>query len=197
MLLIHGLPQTSVLSAGRIFESGTWAVRFSDLENLKVKTAPAASGQAPLTLAIVSLDGTVLAERDITLSVVAPDGRGIMGAPSAAQATQPDASTAALPVPQSAGSMEDANVLMARGADNLIKGKIHIARLFYRRAAEQGLAAGAMALAQTYDPYELARLNALGGVQPDLEQARAWYERARLLGEAQADGKLKRLAAGR
>lgn len=70
MLLIKGLPQTSVLSAGRVFESGTWALRFRDLQNLSIQTTLTTSGQSPLTLSVVTLEGTVLAQREITLKVV-------------------------------------------------------------------------------------------------------------------------------
>jgi hypothetical protein len=190
MLLIQGLPQTSVLSAGRVFDSGVWALRFGDLQNLTIQTTTTASGQTPLTLSVVTLDGTVLAQREITLAVVS---HGAVAAPreiaAAVRVITPS------PPQDTPPQLEDVNVLLARGADNLIKGKIQVARLFYRRAAEQGSSAGAIAMAQTYDPQELAKLNALGGVQPDLALARSWYEKARELGARDVDGTLKRLSA--
>jgi TPR repeat protein len=99
--------------------------------------------------------------------------------------------TAAPPAPT---GQEGAQALVARGDANLAAGKVPVARLFYRRASDQGWAAGAMAMAQTFDPHELARLGIVGGVQPDAEQARAWYEKARSLGATDVDGKLRRLS---
>lgn len=195
MLLIQGLPRTSVLTTGRLFESGIWAVRFTDLDKLALETTPDLTARMPIALSIVTLDGKVLAERSMMLSIVAaaslPDG----AASSAEATTQAIGPTASLPSPQPVEGMEDVNVLMARGEENLLRGKIQVARLFYRRAAEQGLADGAIALAETYDPYELVLLNALGGVQPDLALARVWYEKARALGSTRAAGRLSRLDA--
>jgi hypothetical protein len=187
MLLISGLPPTSVLSAGRLFASGTWALRLTDLSGLKIETTPNATGEIKLSLSIVTLDGRALSERNMNLSIVQPNTGAI--SPGAEQKSI--LPTAATPAPT---GQEDARALMARGDANLAAGKVPVARLFYRRASDQGWAAGAMAMAQTYDPHELARLGIVGGVQPDAEQARAWYEKARSLGATDADGKLRRLS---
>ena len=81
---------------------------------------------------------------------------------------------------------------MSRATEQLGQGNIAIARNFLRRAAEIGLAAGALGLARTYDPLELGKLGARG-VQPDVGQARQWYERARALGASEATAALDRL----
>ena len=67
-----------------------------------------------------------------------------------------------------------------------------LARPFFQRAAEAGLARGALLLAATYDPYELASKRVLG-VQPNAAVARKWYERARALGAPEAEDRLARL----
>ena len=51
-----------------------------------------------------------------------------------------------------------------------------------------------MALAATYDAAELSRLG-VRGLQPDRAVARRWYERARQLGAAEAEQRLRRLGA--
>jgi hypothetical protein len=51
-----------------------------------------------------------------------------------------------------------------------------------------------MAHAATYDPTELARLS-VRGIQPDMREARRWYDRARQLGAKDADQRLHRLGA--
>jgi TPR repeat protein len=81
---------------------------------------------------------------------------------------------------------------MARGDANVGEGKIHVARLFYRRAAERGWADAAVAMGSTYDPYELPRMKVIGGVQASPDLARQWYEKARALG-ANVDERLQRL----
>jgi TPR repeat protein len=47
----------------------------------------------------------------------------------------------------------------------------------------------------TYDPNELSRWNVIGGIEPNLEEARRWYERARELGAIEALERLQRLGA--
>jgi TPR repeat protein len=66
--------------------------------------------------------------------------------------------------------------------------------MFYRRAAEAGLAEAAFALATTYDPDELGRLKVVG-LRSDPAIARHWYERAHALGFKGADDRLSRLGA--
>jgi hypothetical protein len=191
MLLISGLPPTSSLSAGRLFASGTWALRIADLNGLKIETKSTATGQMQLTLSVVSLDGKAIAERTVKLAIVTPGGG------SAARPT-PDPSavtpTAALPGPTAAEQKPEVRALMSQGDNNLASGKVQVARLFYRRAAEQGYAQGALAMAHSYDPGELARLQVVGGVQPDVALAKQWYEKALALGSAEAEGGLRRLS---
>jgi TPR repeat protein len=69
-----------------------------------------------------------------------------------------------------------------KGRDLFANGNVAAARLFYERAAEAGLAEGALALAATFDSDELARRQVVGGVQPDPAAAWRWYERALELG---------------
>ncbi len=64
----------------------------------------------------------------------------------------------------------------------------------YQRAAETGDAMAALALAETYDPLVLRRLNPRGGITPNVALAHAWYERAKDLGSAVAPERLERLA---
>ena len=70
-----------------------------------------------------------------------------------------------------------------------------MARQFFLRAAQLGLARGALLLAASYDPRELARWGAQG-IQPNLTEARKWYERARELGAPEAEERLARLGGG-
>ena len=82
--------------------------------------------------------------------------------------------------------------LIEKGDEQLAEGSVAAARLLYARAADAGYAQGALALAITYDPNELARLRVVG-IRPDPEMARTWYRKAQLLGASQATERLRRL----
>ena len=64
---------------------------------------------------------------------------------------------------------------MTSGDQAMISGNVLVARQFYQRAAENGLAEGAKALAATYDAAQLARMRHLG-VEPNPELARKWSD---------------------
>jgi glycosyltransferase involved in cell wall biosynthesis len=85
--------------------------------------------------------------------------------------------------------------MIARGERDLADGNVATARQFFLRAAEAGLARGAILLASTYDVHEFARLH-IQGVQPNAQMARTWYQRARALGAGEADALLLRLGSG-
>ena len=81
--------------------------------------------------------------------------------------------------------------LHARGMELLQRGDLDAARKYFERAADAGHAQSALALAETYDPYEFARLKVFG-LQPNLSLARKWYVRAQELG-ANVGERLRRL----
>ena len=82
-----------------------------------------------------------------------------------------------------------------RRADDLIaSGDLAAARLVLRRAANAGDARAAMTLAGTYDPAILEKLGVHGFV-PDVAMARAWYEKAKKFGSAEAPRRLELLAS--
>jgi TPR repeat protein len=149
------------------------------------------------------MDGDLLAEARLALVVT---GEPASSGPAAAivpQAPAPPAEVAPpAPAarPKSAGGApvltpedrERAEKLVARGERELSEGNIASARNFFLRAAEAGLARGALLLATTYDPRELSRMRAQG-IQPNPAEARKWYERARDLGAPEASERLTRL----
>ena len=74
---------------------------------------------------------------------------------------------------------------------NFLEGRIAEARLWYEFAAGRGWAPAAMALAQTYDPFEIEKRGLV--LAPDVEKARYWYRKARDLMNASVDFYLWRL----
>ena len=206
---VRGLPPTVSLSEGYATAPGAWAVPLYALATLQMIVPAGVAGRAELNISLVGEDGTLLADATAVLVVEPP-------APAAqqeskAQAAPLPAATASESKPQaearppapprprapmlSPAEREAAERFVARGEQEIEKGQIAVARQFFLRAAQAGLARGALLLAATYDPRELARWH-VQGVQPSLEEARKWYERARELGAPEAEERLARLGAG-
>jgi hypothetical protein len=85
-------------------------------------------------------------------------------------------------------------LLLKQGERFIAAGDLVTARLVLRRAAEAGNADGALALGMTYDPAMLEKIG-VRGLVADIDQARAWYEKARELGSAEAAHRLELLAS--
>jgi hypothetical protein len=194
---LRGLPATAALSDGHSIAPGAWAVPITRLPKLTILLPESATGQSELSITLVSGDGSVLAEARTTL-VVTPAPPASTAAALSLRASPPSEPSAAAtpplaPAPQlSPAARERALRLVKKGDAQLAEGGIAQARLLYERAAEAGLAQGAMAMAATYDPVELQNLGARG-LQPDRAAARRWYERARQLGASEAEERLRRL----
>jgi hypothetical protein len=71
-------------------------------------------------------------------------------------------------------------------------GNILAARLVLKKAADADSAEAALALAMTYDPFELQNLR-VRDVLPDEDAARYWYQKAKDLGSTEARIRLNRL----
>ena len=97
----------------------------------------------------------------------------------------------AAPPSQSQSPERALTQLHAKGMELLQRGDLDAARKYFERAADAGHAQSALALAETYDPYEFARLKVFG-LQPNLSLARKWYVRAQELG-ANVGERLRRL----
>jgi len=195
-----------------VIGAGSWAVPISALPDLKISLPATTAGRSEVTILLVAVDGAVLGESKTALSVgpaataAAPRERsaGPPGGASMLRAGVPvdlapsrQETTAAAPpiVPRSQSpDRERAMRLLVKGNEQLDEGNVSAARLFFERAADAGLAEGAMALAATFDATELGRRN-VRGIKPDSKLARQWYERARQLGAGDAEERLRRLGA--
>ncbi len=213
---IRGIPAVATLSEGHSIAPGSWAVPLSVLPNLRISIPVGVSGKSEITIALVQIDGTVLAEARATLVVAAaeliapaqptaPRERSVASVgnpPAPLEASPPPASKPAVPAasPPPAKAPAPLTVDQKRALSFIVRGRaqaqqghIAAARLFYQRAADAELAEGALALAGTYDPVELASMG-VAGVQPDVATARRWYEKARELGAREAEERLRRLS---
>jgi TPR repeat protein len=121
------------------------------------------------------------------LTFYAPTEQTGANRPSAAEpAARPDAATAPAPV--------NAQQLLQRADTYLRNGKPEDARLVLEQAARAGSGVAALTLGAMYDPGRVAQFANLG-IKADPTVARAWYERAKDLGVAEANDRLAELAA--
>jgi hypothetical protein len=102
----------------------------------------------------------------------------------------PQAAPARVSSPAERVDAEQVTMLINRGMEYLKSGDFPSARLLLKRAAEAGSPGAALMLGATFDPLFLPRLST-NGIEPDLAQARRWYEKALELG---ADGASQLLA---
>jgi hypothetical protein len=183
---IRGLPPAAALSDGYSIAPGAWAVPLVALPTLSIILPAGPQSESRVTITLVSVEGQILAETTMVLTVSppAPDSTSL------GQAFRPGAA----PLPQSSSERERVLWLHAKGIEQLERGNVFAARKFFERAVEGGLAQSAVALAGTYDPDELAKMKVVG-LQPNVEEARKWYEKARELGAFEAAEHLRRLGA--
>jgi TPR repeat protein len=172
-VVIGGLAPGSALSAGRREGPNTWRLAVEELAGTAITPPRGFVGTMALTLELHLADHTVADRKGLQLEW---SGRS----PAASQPRQHDADEIAM--------------MMKSGADLMANGDISAARLMYQRAAEAGDAMAALALAETYDPLVLRRVNPKGGITPDVALAHTWYEKAKDLGSAVAPERLERLA---
>ena len=175
-VVIGGLAPGSALSAGRQEGPNTWRLAVEELAGTAITPPRGFVGTMALTLELHLADNTVADRKGLQLEW---SGKSVL-APAASQPRQHDADEIAL--------------MMKSGAELMANGDISAARLMYQRAAEAGDAMAALALAETYDPLVLRRLNPKGGITPDIALAHTWYEKAKDLGSAVAPERLERLA---
>ncbi len=175
-VVIGGLAPGSALSAGTQEGPDTWRLSVEELAGTAITPPRGFVGTMALTLELHLADNTVADRKGLQLEW---SGKSVL-APAASQPRQHDADEIAL--------------MMKSGAELIANGDISAARLMYQRAAEAGDAMAALALAETYDPLLLRRLNPKGGITPDVALALTWYEKAKDLGSAVAPERLERLA---
>jgi hypothetical protein len=201
---VRGLPPIAALSEGYWIAPGSWAVPLRALADLKIMLPASVEGRADVTVSLITIDASPLAEARTTFIVSPPPRNSAQPSienPTAARIPQPPPAEQRERSPQPVSSRalapgpadhERALHLLKKGEEQLAKGLVAPARLLFERAADLGLARAAMALAATYDATEYPLRN-IKGIAPDAREARRWYERAHQLGVEGADAALRRL----
>jgi hypothetical protein len=180
LVLIRGLPKHSLLTQGRAFGPGVWAIS-PESKRLRVILGKDVSGRIPITITLVTLNGDVLANAKTELAVGRQDSIAVITEPAKK--------------PLSPEAEKRLHYLIEKGNESLKVGRVTAARLFYKRAAEKGSPKAALALGGTYDAHELRYVKVFGGIQPNAKLARKWYTLAQRLGASEAKARLKRLSS--
>jgi hypothetical protein len=187
VLLVRGLTPEMRISEGRAFGTGVWVIPLAGIAKLKISVPANARKGAILDVSLATLEGKTLAQRRLT-AVIAP-----AEVPTSTQSTATTPAPAPL-APLSPKERETALLLVQKGDEHMKLGNPLNARQFYQRATERGLPEAAMALGATYDPVELAQYQGIVTVQPDVNLARKWYEKASELGDRSAAARIQRLS---
>src|SRR5215831_17474964 len=72
---VRGLPPTAALTEGYSIAPGSWAVSLAALPELKIMLPAGTTGRSEITVTLVSIDGSVLAESKSTLAISAASQR--------------------------------------------------------------------------------------------------------------------------
>ncbi len=169
-IAIRALPEGTVLSQGRPYAEGEWTLRPDEIGDLRLMLPPGAVGKSELRIELVAADGSVLAGATTRLDIEADP-------------------TSELILREESNRVAN---LIEHGHKMIDVGYFAGARAYFRRAAEAGSGDAALQLGATYDPEFIGRIGA-HGIKADLNEARAWYERARQLGVESAEEKLRAL----
>jgi hypothetical protein len=148
-------------------------------------SSAAAARPVPLLPVVTHVTAPIRASEPASLRAIAIDTAPARQAPDLP-----------LPPPQRLVPLQhlwDSVARMKLGAELMAAGDVAAARTMFEGVAEAGDAAGAFALAETYDPAVLRAMPLRGGITPDVGLARRWYEKARDLGSSSAPERLARL----
>ena len=142
-------------------------------------------GEADDYNSMMAARNRVLPEDDMLPKAAAPPA--VVETPTAAVETPP----AVEPVREL--DAETIKALMHQGQQLVAAGDLASARLVFRRAAEAGDAAAALAMGAAFDPTVLAQIG-VHGTSADVDKARSWYEKAKRFGSPDALRRLEILA---
>jgi TPR repeat protein len=196
IVLIRGLPSSIALTVGRSFESGVWGVKPSELPKLSVNSLGGTGLTSKLSVSVVTLDGTILAESSINLVVVPQWDQDTTQSIASNQKQVKTAFTDTGKKSLQISQQDKARIatLLQKGNEYFKIGSVIIARGFYTKAAELGSNEAMVALARTFDPAELSQASLPITVKPDAARARKWYEKAKRHGSVKAAQYLERLS---
>ena len=210
-ILIRGLPSSSFITKGSRVGTDGWRVPFPELAYAMLSPPPNFAGTMTLSVDLKN-DDEAVADSDVqrfTWSSAEKEHKNMrVASVEHGETVRSTENVRTVQLPTAAGSVDEPEGrraeparlippssiarLLSRAVLSLEIGDIIAARLLLQRAAEAGEVKAAMSLASTYDPAMLRRLRTVGA-QPDVGEARRWYEKAAELGSMEAMQRLKEL----
>jgi len=170
VIAIRNLPEGATLSQGRPYGATEWTLRPDEIGDLRLALPAAARGEANIRSDLVAADGKVLASAGTVVTIFDPRAGLVVR-------------------PQESARVDD---LIEHGKKMISVGYFAGARAYFKRAAEAGSAEAALSVGATYDPVFIEQIGAQG-IKPEPDQARIWYERAKLLGLSDPDAQIAEL----
>jgi hypothetical protein len=195
-LVVSNLTKGTALSAGLSVGDNGWSLDATEIKDAVIRPPPNFVGVMEITVSLITgPDFKISRSQSLRFEWVAekvpeeqpPEAR-------VQEETPPEAKSRSQTIHQL--SPEETAALLKRGNELVLSGDLAAARLVLRRAAEAGNARAAFALAGTYNPITLGKLQ-VHGLSPDLAIARHWYEKAKELGSPDAVRELQILAGKR
>lgn len=162
-IVLRGLP-AGYSVVGGVAGDDSWAVSPDALEAARIMVPRDGTGEVQVTAELFDMSAQ------------------LVGAPRFVLAVQPAVAAREL-------APERARALLVRGQNLLQAGDIAGARLLFEAAAEGGVAEGAYALGESFDPVQLKGQGAFG-LTGDAARARFWYAHASEQGIAAARERL-------
>ena len=163
-LRLAGLAAGTHLSAGSQVSDLSWQLPLDHLKNVYLYAPTDFVGVMNSALDLVGPDKRLIDRREVRFEWLAK------------KESRPEPSSSvwpANPAPVRLLNGDLASTLMRRGQDFLGTGDIAAARILFQRLAEAGVADGAFAMAQTYDPRYLTEHKVIGVVGDEFESARS------------------------
>jgi hypothetical protein len=199
-ILIRNIPEGVSVSAG-MTTGRVWVVPLREASTLRLVSKPGVTDEFQLSFYLMGPNSKALAEATTTVRLRSRQDTAATLGPAMPKpdSAKPEAATVqpqTPPPPQAERLTPQAETaLLSRGRDVLRQGGVAAARIIFEELATHGSAAGALALARTYDPSYVVPSGAAAPA-PSLAEARKWYERAAQLGNADAKRRLAELAPG-
>ena len=209
---IGGMPAGARLTAGRRLSTSEWRVPAQEISDASIVPPADFVGVMNLTAELRGADGAALVGSlvRLTWTSATPVGTVEVSAVSAAAAasgppaapTPPQQQSIISPAPPVAARAEppvreidpdEVAGFVKRAQELLATGDLQAGRLLLLRAAEARDARAALLLAKTFDPI-LSKQFGAADPEPDLAQARNWYQKAEEWGASEARRQLEALA---
>jgi hypothetical protein len=211
---IGGMPAGARLTAGKRMSTGEWRAPAQEISDASIIPPADFVGVMNLTAELRGSDGAALVSSLVRLTwTSATPVAAVVGVPASAAAVASGPAPAA-PAPQQQQSItspeppgaaraeppmreispDEVAGFLKRAQELLASGDVQAARLLLLRAAEAHDARAALSLAKTFDPI-LSKQFGAADPEPDLAQARNWYQKAEEWGALEARRQLEALAS--